>query len=112
MNNLNIHKLHDVIQGRSYGRGSGKTTAIIYNLIGNIELGENRDIVCMISCYTDLYYLRSLIDSIFKDYGLEIEKRYKDYFICNGKTIRFITKNNTEHIRGLRATVIQLGHND
>lgn len=108
-----IDRLHAVIQKKLYGRGAGKTTAIIYNLIGIIELGESRDIVLLISHFNDIYYLRKMIYDIFEEYGLKITEYKRDSFMCNNKRIHFSTPDKSQDtIRGLHADVSHIGHNN
>lgn len=107
-----IDRLHDVIQGRIYGRGVGKTTARIHELAGYVELGESRDIICLIPKRRDLHYLRPMVDRIFAEHGLQICGRQSDRFTCNGKRVRFCLYSDLFRASvGLRPDFVEMEDN-
>jgi len=106
-----INRLHEVVMGTAHGRGVGKTTARIHQLAGYVELGESRDIFCLISTRHDISYLRPMIDRVFAEHGLEITKRQNDCFECNGKRIRFCRYSELPRASvGLRPDFIEMEH--
>lgn len=97
-----INRLHEVYDGKLYGRGVGKTFLKIHTLVGIVEVGEFDYIFLVLNKWIELWYLHKMIDEIFEEHNLKITQRYKRGFDCNNKHIRFtINKDLYDNMRGL-----------
>lgn len=109
-----INRLHSVVLGQLVGRGVGKTTAKIHELAGVIELGDSQVIFCVMTVRSDRFYLRRMIDLIFREHKLKLTKRTSRGFICNSKKVRFVLNIdlNDGIIGNYDYTIIRMGHDD
>ena len=113
-----IDRLHAVISAgimtHLWQRGCGKTFARIHSLASSIELGD-QNIICVISEYHDLMYLRPMMRSIFHERGIcSINWKSPYQLICNDTNIFFVPSH--EYRRFIRGrgdyTEIPMRHMD
>jgi hypothetical protein len=87
---LNLDKLHSHFEGYITGVGSGKTTAVIYQLIGFMEVGFDGDIVVLTKHQIDIKEFVYQFKNILKNRYLEKNEYFNlsKYF---DKNIHFYT---------------------
>lgn len=110
----NLNRLHEVYNGKLYGRGVGKTFLKIHTLAGLVEVSEMPIIFVLMDEWRDIYYLRMMIEKIFEEHKLTIHTRMNRGFMCNNKQIRFKLNNDLEKILGIyrMCDIIRMGHHN
>ena len=81
----NIDRLHKAIEIQKFGGShrSGKTTIMIHQLAGQIQVGGHEDIHVQIKYYRDLAWLLPMTMKIFREQGIEtIEVNRNKWIVC------------------------------
>ena len=105
-----ICRLHKIVAGELSGEGCGKTTARIHELASIVELGE-RKVICTITHYSDLGYLRPMIHDIFEERELKITFPSHGQAQCYDCKIFFVLEDVlTEFLRGFEGSIVEMTH--
>lgn len=120
MTKTNIERLHDVIDGKRHGRGTGKTFARCHEVAGLIELGHET-IYCAMTLWKDVEYLTPMLAGVLQEHGL-VMRRGDDpyhYFVVdiNEQDIElariiFEAEKIYNTFRGKEGAIVKMGHND
>ena len=107
-----IDRLHKVISGEIYGRGCGKTFARCHELAGIIETSNISLIICIMTKWNDIFYLKPMIKEVFLEHNLKITAENRFDFMCNGKKIKFIVEQDFyDRTRGIDAYILFIWDN-
>ena len=108
-----IDRLHDVIDGRTSGRGVGKTFAKCHDVAGLIELGLST-VFCVITNYRDIGYILPMLDEVLTEHNMKIEKKQQHHIFLNNKIrITFVSENDVgRRLRGLEGGIVWMRHWD
>lgn len=99
----NIKELHELLEWRNkigeynLPHQCGKTTLRCHELAGDIEVGKLDTIVVHIPYYHVLNFLIPILKSVLDEHKLKYTyKKFDRILLCNGKKIRFISKDDLE----------------
>ena len=82
------------------GRGQGKTIRMIYNLIGQVQVGNIKDLVILINVWQDIEYMLPMLFQALDKMGLKwkLDQEIKIIYIKD-KRIRFISTSDSDGVR-------------
>lgn len=107
---LDICRVHNVLNGEKIGRGAGYTATIALLLLGQMQLNTENPVVYLYSSYNRLRTFLNTIMKILRHYDIEFQ-----YDMANKKLhmldnyLMFISMRYPEKLRGLRDTIIWEG---
>ncbi len=100
MNKTNLHKLHQGYIINSQNRRSGKTTRLIYDIIGEIQLGDKKDIYVNCVFSKNIRNFQNTFIHYLNENGIELVKKtdkiWHLWFEDNVKVITFTTIDKDE----------------
>ncbi|MFH1982636.1 MAG: hypothetical protein ABIL58_12405, partial [Pseudomonadota bacterium] len=108
-----IDRLHAAATGQITGRRCGKTFYKCHVLAAQIESGDSRHIVVMMTKCSDYGYLRPMIEGVLNEHGILFQWIHRYQMMCRGKIIHFMageTDDGQRKINCLKATVVSMGH--
>jgi len=111
-----LDRLHAVLEGKLVGRGVGKTYARCHVLAGLIEVGH-REVVVVLSHRNDLSYVLPMLERVFAEHGLGVERVKMDgpSMEVGGARVRFLFCQDLqweEKLRGLVGGIVYMRHWD
>jgi len=112
---LDLNALHNTVLNGNGGPQTGKTTALCYEIIGNIELQERDSETYYVVCGDDRranLFLESFINCML-DYGIlkyavtsDVFRAHEITFSYNGKSVRVVSFGANSHFeKGTRPEV-------
>ncbi len=103
MNKTNLHKLHQGYIINSQNRRSGKTTRLIYDIIGEIQLGDKKDIYINCVFSKNIKTFQDTFVNYFIGTGATILKferfKWTVWYEADIKIIHFITNNQLDELK-------------
>lgn len=92
-----IERLHQVYEGNLKGRAVGKTFLQCHEIAGQIEVGEVKNIICLLPNYQYTVFIKTMLIDVLKEHGIIIKKHTRDtIFISGGKRILFLVRSLEE----------------
>lgn len=93
---IDIDKLHDVLEGRTGGRNAGKTFARCVQAMQYIESGIER-VYFFISYRNDIRFIAKMMQDIFDYYDMPLERVEEDLLRSGNGSIKFLVHADGPH---------------
>lgn len=106
---IDIGRLHDVVEGRRYGRGSGRTTAACCNIAGVLGVAEKDTVILFVLPNRNWQrHVLAILFDVLRDQGFG-DVRFvstQDEVRVGGHRVRFVYPHDPWQLRGTHADFV------
>lgn len=101
--NIDIDRVHDVLEGRRLERGAGHTTAMFVQIWNSLQFGSHTDIVVFAASHNVCKWLMREFSEFMKNAGIPTTSVSDRVIVNDGSYVKFVPVEPYErYIRGVK----------